>query len=112
MAKQKTQTSSGDVTLQELYNALMYEIEPDLVTDMLPDLADMYANESDEEREERAERYARAFEIFSDEFETILELWKKELLNFKSQALATFKAHAAKEDASHLSDIEHFIDEQ
>ena len=112
MAKQKSKKQQGSLTLEEIYNALMYDIEPELMTDMIPELDEIYANETEEEREERAERYARAFEMFSDEFENILALWKTELLTFKKQALASFKTQSTAEDAEHLLNIEHSIDDQ
>jgi hypothetical protein len=112
MAKQKSTQNDTTHVLQALYDMLMYDIEPELVTEMLPELPEIYANETEEEREERAERYARAFSLFSESLGDILALWKDELVAFRNQAFASFKEKSRQEDAEHLSDIEHSIDEQ
>ena len=91
---------------------LMYDIEPELMTDIIPQLSEIYEGETEEERKERGKRYAKAFEEFSERFSKILDLWKEELQKFKEKALAEFKKRSASEDAKHLSDIEHSIEEQ
>jgi len=110
MPKHTTKNQAGGLALEEIYNMLMYDIEPELMTDMLPELAEIYAGETEEERAERGERYARAFETFTERFAQILDLWKEELLAFKEKALAAFKERSTKEDAKKLSDIEHSLE--
>lgn len=112
MAHKKTQKKEGNPVLEQLYNALMLEIEPELVTHIVPDLDEIYAGETPEERKERGNRYAEAFELFAERFSKILDLWKEEVQMFKEKALAEFRQKSTKEDAKHLSDIEHSIDEQ
>lgn len=112
MAHKKTQKKEENPVLEQLYDALMYDIEPELVTHMLSVLPEIYDRETPEEKQERAKRYAKAFETFSERFGEILDLWKSELVAFKEKALTSFKERSTKEDASHLSDIEHSIDEQ
>ncbi len=46
------------------YNALMWDIEPELTTDILPDLDALYADESAEDRTVRLQWYEDAFAVF------------------------------------------------
>ncbi len=112
MAHKHAQKKEGNPVLEQLYNALMLEIEPELMTDMVPELEEIYAGETDEERKERGDRYAAAFELFAERFSKILDLWKEELHKFKEKALAEFQKKSTKEDAKHMADIERSIDEQ
>ena len=48
-------------TGEEIYNALMSEIEPDLVSNQIPLLDQKYAGETEEERKARMQRYTEAY---------------------------------------------------
>ena len=111
MRKQKSKKQEGkDLTLEDLYNLLMYDIEPDLMSERIPHLDAIYAGESAEERKARGERYAAAFEEFTLRFSVLMEAWKSALLTFKDAALKQFKQEAAVEDAAKLSEIEQSFD--
>lgn len=51
--------------IEELYNTLMWEIEPELTTELMPDLDFLYENESPEDREARMEWYEAAYEMLA-----------------------------------------------
>lgn len=53
-----------DLTPEQVYDAIMREIEPDLTTDRQPQLEQLYAGETPEQATERFERYARAYEEY------------------------------------------------
>lgn len=44
----------------EIYNALMQDIEPDLVSTAIEQLDEKYANETESDRNDRVQRYAKA----------------------------------------------------
>ena len=74
-------------TVEELYDLIMYEIEPELLTPMIPELEKIYKNETKEEHVERMERYRQAFMVFYERFDMLLMLWKNELEVFRKEAL-------------------------
>lgn len=49
---------------EQLYNMLMRDIEPDLLTYNLPKLDEYYADETDDEHQNRMERYNKAYKAF------------------------------------------------
>lgn len=62
---------SGD----DVYDALMVDIEPELVSVNIPHLDDGYTDESPEQRKARYERYVQAFEAY----DKALAAWTAEL---------------------------------
>lgn len=51
---------------QQIYDLIMWEIEPELTSDVIPTLEAKYANETSEEKSIRMERYTFAFEAFDE----------------------------------------------
>lgn len=51
---------------ETFYNMLMWDIEPELTTDMLPELDLLYAEESPEDRMVRLAWYTEAFELLKE----------------------------------------------
>lgn len=51
-------------TARQIYDRLMREIEPELVSDIVPTLAQTYAKETRAQRLQRLDRYRRAMEIY------------------------------------------------
>ena len=49
---------------QWVYDEIMRNIEPDLITTRIVHLDEMYANETEEEGKKRMQSYEKAFEIF------------------------------------------------
>jgi len=109
MTKNPKQTSSGDWTIKDFYDLIMFDIEPELTTYMIPDLEVIYKDETKEERKMRAERYAEAFAEFEHRFKLLMSLWKGEINYFKDDVLSKLKSSAKKEDLSKLKDIEKII---
>ena len=74
MPNTQTQGTTGDSgqsqqTPQWLYDEIMLQIEPDLVTDQIPLLEERYKDEPENERQARMERYDRAFDAFDTELQ-------------------------------------------
>ena len=51
-----------------LYDQIMGQIEPDLLSDQIPLLEEKYKTETAEERKNRTDAYAKAFHIFDEVF--------------------------------------------
>lgn len=86
----------------ELYDLLMADIEPDLVTSTIPTLEEKYRGESPEDAKKRAERYAKAFVTFEERFQTVVAFWKKGLGRLKKDALAEYGAKVNEQDSEKL----------
>jgi len=102
--------TEGSFQIEDLYNLLMVEIEPDLTTDMLPLLSEMYEGESAENRKARSERYAEAFEEFAIRFDKAMAIWKEQIHKFKEKAFGIARERSGKNDVQALSDIERSFD--
>jgi hypothetical protein len=110
MPKPKTQQRIPSISTEGIYNLLMCEIEPELCTEMIPELDTLYADETEEERRERGQRYAAAFEEFAKRFEKLTSLWKEHLLAFKKKTMAKLKVKAAEREGAELESIERQFD--
>lgn len=110
MPKHTKYTEDKKITLEQIYNLLMGSVEPELTTDVLPHLVDLYANETAEDNKKRMERYEWAFTEFDRKFESFMALWKDYISQFQKDVLEEFKSVAIKQEIQELSDIEHSID--
>ncbi len=90
----------------ELYDTIMAQIEPELLSDKLP--ISRAALESDDaaERAARAARYQAAFEEYDRRFAQYCDKWNEELHSYKRQAVAYIEAAAQATDDAELSSIE------
>ena len=102
--------TEGSFQIEDLYNLLMVEIEPDLTTDMLPLLNEKYEGETAEDRKARSERYAEAFEEFAIRFDKAMAIWKEQILKLKEKAFGIARERTGKNDEQALSDIERSFD--
>lgn len=93
----------------DLYDMLMAEIEPDLMSDMIDHLPEMYANETEEEAQARAARYAKAFVTFEERFETVTSFWKKGLGKLKQEALIARGEEEEREEESKIQKLSNFF---
>lgn len=73
--------------IEEIYNALMWQIEPELTTLVLPDLDVLYKSETPEERHARYEWYAIAFEQFLLKFKEFIGQYETHVHDLKKQLL-------------------------
>lgn len=74
-----TTTTVQNPMMEEIYNLLMAQIEPELTTDMLPQLAAMYPGETPAEWKQRQERYQRAFALYEERFAALMDMWKQDI---------------------------------
>lgn len=82
-----TDPQTEAMTPEQIYNLIMELIEPELTTDMLPLLDELYATETPEARGERGKRYAAAFEEFEKQYRKFVDGWKNHYMNIRAQAL-------------------------
>jgi len=111
MKNRKQTQDASKMSMREIYDLLMYDIEPDLATENIKYLDSVYEGETEDEREIRLERYRYAFEIFYDRFEILMKLWKKELVKGKKEMFKIFEKEALGKEGEDISDIETSIQE-
>ena len=104
-----TQThTSGQAMLspEEIYNLLMGQIEPDLTTDMLPVLDELYMDETNEEREKRGERYGAAFADFELAYDHFISSCVNFYTDLKKKAKALAQKATKEADTKDMNAIE------
>ena len=69
-----------------LYDQIMREIEPDLVTDVLTTLTQKYKKETAAQAKLREERYAKAFKIFDVVLADVLVMFEADAKEKKNEA--------------------------
>src|SRR3989339_880578 len=72
---------------QELYNALMSKIEPELTTEGLKTLEAKYPSETPEQKKERIDRYNAAFEAYDKALEVYMSDLRKQVDGYRKAAL-------------------------
>ena len=95
--------------MQEIYDLLMFDINPELMSDMITLLPEIYKGESKEQHAERMEHYQESFEIFYQRFDMLLSLWKNELNVFKKEAFREFEAKALSGEDEDISQLQQDI---
>lgn len=96
---------------QWYYDTLMEQIEPELMTENVPYLELMYANDTAEEREERLQRYKDAFELFGECLQDLEEEAKIECSELKKMMIAAAEGEGDEENKETIKDIENEIDD-
>jgi hypothetical protein len=92
-----------------LYDAIMGQIEPELVSANLPFAADAFAQETAEQRAERARRYQAAFDEYDRRFEMHITQWDEQLRTYKRHAMSYIEGQARGEDNNEIASIESSI---
>ena len=77
-----------ELTLEELYDALMFEVEPELTLDAMQYVNDWHFGETLDEKTVRMARYERAFEIVEERMKKLMCAWEYELVSVKNKILA------------------------
>ena len=100
-----TQSEQADA-VAILFDLLMGQVEPDLVSTEVDTLDARYANETPEDRKLRGERYAEALRIVDAQMSEILGLWKGEIIEEKRKIVDQLKVQAVAEESQVLSDLD------
>jgi hypothetical protein len=93
-----------------LYDQIMGQIEPDLLSEEIPRLAGKYKDETSQEHKERMEAYAKAFKIFDEVFKEMSGGMYAEIEQLKKEAQRGRKSHEQNEKQEQLRSIEQSLD--
>lgn len=91
---------------QDVYDALMSEIEPELTSSQIPLLAQKYANESASEKSARVKRYDAAYAAYAVAFKKWSEELNQLVIRMKHDAMASAEADDRSHEAEDLSRLE------
>lgn len=105
---QKNSTINFDIL--SLFDAVMAEVEPDLMRANIGTLNRKYQDETAGERSSRAERYAEAYLEWKSRLKKIVAAWKKEVMKYRNEVLKGAKMKASEEDTKTMLDIATTID--
>ncbi len=98
---------SGD----ELYDSIMGQIEPELLSANLPMISSLCANETAEQRSARAKRYQAAFKEYDLRFKKHCDEWNQQLHNYKHEAIKYIEQEAKTNEIAELEEIEYSINQ-
>jgi len=91
---------------RQLYDSIMREIEPDLLTTNLDTLDAKYAGESEAQKAERMQRYQAAYAKFDEEFKAFMSEVNEEVRTSRRKARVEEEAKAKQSDQTALASIE------
>lgn len=89
-----------------LYNSIMGQIEPELLSVNLEAIPTLCANETPEQRTARVTRYKAAFEEYDRRFDEHCRMWDEQLHNYKREAIEYIENQAQVNDIAELQVIE------
>lgn len=93
---------SGD----QVYDAIMGTIEPELLSKNLPSLVDKYGNETAGARAERMQRYQAAFRRYDETYGRWIHNLRTVARDQRADALQKAEVRVQQEDAEQLSTLE------
>jgi len=96
-------------TGEEFYDSIMSQIEPDLVTNMLPLLDARYAAESPEEKDVRQARYDAAFEEFDRRSAEAMTALENDVHTYKVSSMREMESASRQEETNDISNLESSI---
>jgi hypothetical protein len=87
-SKKRAQVSKPHIpTGQELYDAIMHEIEPELTTEGVKHIAETYKHETPHERYERKKRYILAFERYKQAYEGYIQTLQAQVDRYRRASI-------------------------
>ena len=90
---------------QELYDAIMVDIEPELTSQQLPTLLEKYKDETSDRKKTRKKRYDAAFKEYRKRYAAFSSESKQLLRSFQKQATALEERGQRTEEENTLSHI-------
>ncbi|MDO8649397.1 MAG: hypothetical protein Q7R81_06475 [Candidatus Peregrinibacteria bacterium] len=107
MTHTPTGAQTGDQqVLLEFYDAFMAMVEPDLVSANIATVYEKYKDETDADRTTRGERYAKAYDLFAQTLDSLLDRWKHDVAQFKKHAYEEYSQTNASEEKGRLQQID------
>jgi hypothetical protein len=92
-------------TGREIYDSIMGQIEPELVSHSLPLLHTKYKNETEEEKKARGERYRLAFIRYYKMFAVYLADMHTRMHRYQQDAMRSIEAISHSDDDRKLEDL-------
>lgn len=99
------------LTGPELYDHIMGPIEPELLSANLPQLKQMYAAQTPEERTVFSQKYKKAFVEYERRLAVYQQQWNQQLSAYKRHAIAYIEHQSAENETSQLQTLESSINE-
>jgi hypothetical protein len=98
-------------TAEQLYNELMWHIEPELMIENIQHLDEMYAGETPEERTKRFEYYAHCFSTFDQCLADLQEIWQSDAGFIGNVVEAYAKDETSYDESAAVRGIEDSLDQ-
>ena len=99
------QTNTQELGTQ-IYDSIMQEIEPELMSTVIPTLEEKYQNETPEEAKVRKARYDKAFAEYDKRYAAYMTKVEGQVKNLRKQALKQAEQNSRQEDESQLNSLE------
>jgi hypothetical protein len=94
------------LSIEEIWNAFMLRHEPQLMTDVLPELETVLNAESETDRQKHIAQYQRTIQLFGEAFKKFTKFWKDAIFKDKERVTKAAKMKAGTEESEILSSIE------
>jgi len=104
------QTTIAIPTGEDLHDAIMGAIEPDLLTSNIHGLDEKYEDESEEDKAKRMERYKKAFKKYNGMYTKWMSSLHSEASSYKASVLEKALSASNEEDDAMADDIESQFD--
>ena len=116
MADQTHSTGSGQAfTLpplpkilpgKEVYDSIMKQIDPELLSDSLPTLEEKYEKETAKEKEARRKRYNVAFKKYHETYTAYLSDLDARIHRYQREAMKSIEDRSHQQEEKQLEDLE------
>lgn len=93
-------------TGEEIYNALMVSIEPELTTPSIPLLDEKYKDENAADRTARLERYCAAYEAYDIAYEKWIAEFNQLVNAYRKEAMRSAEVRERKQEVEMMAHIE------
>ena len=107
-----TADANGKLDPASVYDALMGQIDPELVTSEIPKLTEKYKDETTKQRETRGERYQEAYKQYESMLTEFVVGLKEHTNTQRRKALASAEAESRKAEEGELQKMEELFTTQ
>lgn len=103
---QDPSTLTNDELAVQLYDMLMRDIEPDLLSYNIPKLDEYYKGETEEQHDKRMKRYEVAYKTFETVFRDFMNDVQDEVRDSKRNSLREEENQARNQEENQLASLE------
>ena len=90
---------------REIYDSIMGQIEPELVSSSIPLLRKKYANESQEDKAARRKRYNDAFAKYDEMYEAYIADLDARIHRYKHESMKSIEEYSRNREEHTLEDL-------